>query len=204
MTGPILERDVRMSSATEEKAKANRVNWIAAKAYFLALPEERRTLKAVADRFQVSDVRVSQVAKRDKWLAEADTIDRRVERKAITNLVRNRADRLTRTLEIYDRSTDLALQILPLDATGAIDVSKIDPSKMPRIDQVLEKLPGLFRMAELAAGEATDRIALSELQPVLIAFAKIAVVNARPEDRGQVVRELEQASSGLVSLEPTA
>lgn len=193
-----------MSSATEEKATPNRVNWIAAKAWYLALPEERRTFKAVADRFEVSDVRVSQVAKRDKWLEQAEEIDRRVERKTITNLVRNRADRLTRTLEVFDRAADLALELLPLTAAGEIDVAKIDPSKMPRVDQILEKIPGLFRMAELAAGEATDRVALSELQPVLVAFAKIAVIHAPAEKRGEVIRELEAASSGLVSLESAA
>lgn len=190
--------------SSDPKVKGNGTNWQVAKAYFLAMPPNKRSFAAVSRRFKVSDARVGVVARSGGWVEEAEKADRRAEKRAVTMIVRNRADRLVRTLEIYDRSTDLALQILPLDAKGAIDVKKIDPSKMPRIDQVLEKLPGLFRMAELAAGEATDRIALSELQPVLIAFAKIAVVNARPEDRGQVVRELEQASSGLVSLEPAA
>lgn len=173
-------------------------NWPAARAYFLALPTERRTFAEVARRFGVSDVRVSQIARRDGWVEEAQRTDERVERRAVTMLVRNRAERLARTLELYDRAGDLALELLPLDAEGRLDVAKM--REIPRVDQILEKIPGLFRAAELAAGEATDRVALSELQPVLVAFAKIAVVHAAPEQRGEVVRALEQASGGLLTL----
>lgn len=176
-----------------------RINWTAARAYFAALPEEKRTFKAVADRFRVSDVRVSQVAKRDRWLEEAQRMDERTHRLAMTQIVRNRADRLARTLELYDRAADLTLTMLPLKPDGTLDLAAI--KELPRIDQMLEKIPGLFRMAELAAGEATDRVSLADVQPVLIAFARIAVVHASPESRGDVVRELEAASSGLMQLD---
>lgn len=185
---------------SEVKTKANGTNWQAAKAYYLALPPTRRSYAEVARRFKVSDVRVGQVARAQGWSIEADTVDRRVEQRAITQIVRNRADRLARTLELYDRASDLTLTMLPLNADGSIDVARI--KEMPRIDQMLEKIPGLFKMAELAAGEATDRVSIADVQPVLIAFARIAVVHASPESRADVVRELEAASSGLVQLDP--
>jgi hypothetical protein len=181
-------------------SEAKRTNWSAARAYFLALPPERRTFAEVSRRFQVSDVRVGQVARSQGWVEAAGEIDERVERRAITMLVRNRAERLARTLEVADRYTDLVLGQIPLKADGSVDVAAIPKEALGRIDQVVEKMPGLFKMAELAAGEATDRVAISELQPVLVAFARIAVVNAPAELRGEVIRELEAASAGLVTL----
>lgn len=180
-------------------SEPKRTNWQAARAYFLGLPPERRTFAEVGRRFQVSDVRVGQVARSAGWVEAAEEVDSRVEKRAVTMIVRNRAERLARTLELYDRAADLALEMLPLDGEGRLDVKKIQ--NLPRVDQMLEKIPGLFRTAELAAGEATDRVAISELQPVLVAFAKIAVVHAPPDRRGDVIRELEAASAGLVSLE---
>lgn len=186
-----------MTSAV--KTKANGTNWDAARAYFLALPASKRTYAAVARRFDVSRERVGQVAKDAGWAKTAETIDARVERKAITQVVRNRAERLARTLDVFDRASDLALELLPVKADGSVDTKAI--AQMPRVDQILEKIPGLFKMAELAAGEATDRVSIADVQPVLVAFARIAVFNAPAERRGDVMRELEGASSGLVALE---
>lgn len=180
-------------------SEAKRTNWIAARAYYLALPVERRTFAEVARRFQVSDVRVGQVARSQGWAEEAGKLEERVERRALTMLVRNRAERLARTLEIYDRAADLALASIPLTDKGEIDVKALGDSR-PKLEALFSSMPGLFKMAELAAGEATDRVAISELQPVLIAFAKIAVVHAPAERRGDVIRELEAASAGLVTL----
>lgn len=184
----------------ERKTKGNGTNWQAAKAYYLALPPSRRTYAEVARRFKISPERVGQIGRSHGWVAEAEKTDERVERRAITTIVRNRAERLARTLELYDRASDLTLTMLPLNADGSIDIKAI--KEMPRIDQMLEKIPGLFKMAELAAGEATDRVSIADVQPVLIAFARIAVVHASPEARADVVRELEAASSGLVQLDP--
>lgn len=194
--------EVRMGSATEADSSRRRVNWTAAKAWYLALDQDRRTLKAVADRFKVSDSRVSQVAARDGWAAAAEDVDRRVQRRAVTSLVRNRAERLARALEVSDRATDLALAMLPLDQAGQLDPAKV--ANLPRVDQLLEKIPGLFRMAELAAGEATDRLEVAQVQPVLVAFARIAVLNAPADRRGDVMRELQAASAGLVPIDVTS
>jgi hypothetical protein len=180
---------------------AARVNWRAAKAYYLALPEERRSYAAVARRFGVSDVRVGQIAKRDGWakaVEEIQAIEEREIQRVLRRELRNRAERISRTLEVYDRVSDLALELLPLDESGEIDVTRI--RELPSLDALLGKMPGLFRMAELAAGEATDRVAISDVPPVLVAFARIAVLNADADRRGEVMRELEAASAGLVAL----
>jgi predicted flap endonuclease-1-like 5' DNA nuclease len=198
MTAPAST--VRSTMAAHAKVKGNGTNWQAARAYFLALPPHRRSYAEVARRFHVSRGRVSQIARRDGWPAEATLIDQRVREKAATMLARTRAERLVRMQEVADRTSDLALAMLPLDEKGAVDIAKI-PGGAPRLDQVLEKIPGLFKMAELAAGEATDRVSIADVRPVLIAFARIAVVHADPDRRGDVVRELEAASSGLVALD---
>lgn len=178
-------------------------NWQVAKAYYLGLPRERRSFAEVARKFKVSDVRVGQVARAAGWPETAAAVDERVERRAVTMIVRSRAERLARTLELYDRAADATLKMLPLDANGDVDVKALEKAK-PKLEALLSGMPGLFKMAELAAGETTDRVAIAEIQPVLIAFAKIAVVHAPAETRGQVIRELEAASAGLVRLDDAA
>lgn len=187
-----------------------RISWPAALAYYLALPWERRSWKAISDRFGVSEVRVGQVARRDGWVEKAEALDQRRERIVGQELervyrieARARAERLQRTLALYDRANDLALEMLPLDKAGQIDATKI-PGGMPRLDQLLERMPGLFKMAELASGEATDRVEIAQVQPVLVAFARIAVLHAQVDDRGDVMRELEDASAGLLTLDRPA
>lgn len=188
--------------ASEPKSNGYKVPWPAAKAYWLALPDEKRTYEAVAARFHVSSERVGQVARRDGWreeLASLHADQDRETRRVFRRHARNRAERLARTLDFYDRATDVGLASLPLDAEGEIDLTALGEAR-PKIEALLSSMPGLFKMAELAAGEATDRVAIAEVQPVLVAFARIAVLRASPEVRGEVIRELEQASAGLVQI----
>lgn len=55
-----------------------------------------------------------------------------------------------------------------------------------------------------AAMEERDRTVLliTDVQPVLVAFARIAVMQSPPELRSETQRLLEAAASGLVALEP--
>lgn len=191
-------------SASEPNGNGNgsqrKLNRAAARAYWLALPEERRTFVAVARRFGVSDRRISQVAKADRWneaLEEAQRIEEGEMMRVLRREIRSRAERLGRTLRLYDAANDLALELLPLNEDGSIDRTKLEGLDL---SDLLAKMPGLFRMAELAAGEATDRVAISDVQPVLVAFARIAVLNAPAERRGDVMELLEAASAGLVQI----
>lgn len=186
-----------------------RINWQAARAYFLALPENKRSYKAVADKFKVTRERVGQVAKADGWYEALEAVQEAEEReimRVVRRELRNRAERIARTLDLYDRAADLTLELLPVTATGEIDLLRMREQgiELPTLDSLLGRIPGLFKMAELAAGEATDRVEVTEVQPVLVAFARIAVLNAPPAERGRVLAELEQASAGILELEATA
>lgn len=196
-----------MISAMGENGSApkRRINWAAARAYWLALPPEQRLFVKVAERFGVSPARVGQVARRDDWLkaaADLEQEEERVEmaeiRKVVTARARSRGERLAKTLEIYDRANDLGLELLPLGEDGEIDLAAIAES--PSLEQMLGRLPRLFRMAELAAGEATDRVTIAEIQPILVALGRVAIRNCLPERRSEVVRELEEATAGLLAL----
>src|SRR3954452_9854208 len=128
-------------------AEPKRINWPAARAYFLALPAARRTYAEVARRFKCSDVMVGQIAKREGWREQAEKIERRIEQRAITEIVRNRAERLARTLSVFDRASDLTLALLPIDEkTGELDPSKMADAK-PKLESLLSSMPGLFKMA---------------------------------------------------------
>lgn len=180
------------------------VNWAAARAYFLALPTEHRTFKAVAEKFHVTPARVGQIAKRDSWLKARDELEElevaeteKVIRKRVLELARDRATRIVRVVELVDRVNDVALQKLKVGEDGAITVEG-----ELELEKILSTMPGLVRMAELVSGEATDRVHVSEVQPVLVAFAQIAVRYAPAEERDRVVVELEQASAGLLQMGP--
>lgn len=191
----------------QQNGSRPRISWAAALAYWLALPEDRRTYRAVADRFLISEARVGQVAKRDGWLKTLERIEtealvetEKEVRRRISRLARSRADRISSTLELFDRANDLALAQLPLTEAGEIDLDAIGDVAL---DKILERMPGLFRMAELAAGEATDRVHVSEVQPVLLAFARIALLD-RGDERERILGMLTAASSGLVEIEGQA
>lgn len=189
-------------------SRGQATNRKAALAYWLALPHEKRSHLAVAQRFGVSRQRIQQIATEDEWSKRLDELEEaeaaeamRDVRRAVRRQARSRAERIAQTLEAYDRSNDLLLGLLPIKADGTIDEKALDRLGDRPLDRLLGHLPGLHRMAELAAGEATDRLAVTEVQPVLIAFAKIAVFHAPPEERPAVMRELADASSGLIPLE---
>jgi hypothetical protein len=180
-------------------------------AYWLALPAERRTFQAVADRFRVDRSRISQIAKRDSWRDRLDELElegiRDAERKVretARRLALSRAQRIGNVLELFDRANALALSQIPLKPDGTVDLDALVELGDRPLDRLLERMPGLFRMAELAAGEATDRIHVTEIQPVLLAFARIALLDREPGERERILGMLTAASSGLVEIEGTA
>jgi hypothetical protein len=189
------------------KGNGTRINWPAARAYWLALPPETRSYKAVADRFGVSDVRVGQIARREGWAKTLEQIEEEAEvaelkaiRRSFLTRARARGERIARTLELYDRATDLGLELLPLGDDGEIDLEQI--TELPTLEAMLKRLPGLHRMAELAAGEATDRVSIAEVQPILVALGRVALRRASSaEERAQIIGELEQATSGLLTID---
>jgi hypothetical protein len=64
----------------------------------------------------------------------------------------------------------------------------------------LGDLPGLVRLRELLLGQATDRVEVSEVRLVLVAAFSTASRYVPDERREDFLRELEQATGGIVSL----
>lgn len=199
------------SEGFQGNGNGHRINWAAARAYWLALEPEKRSYQAVAERFGVTRQRVGQVARANGWpkaLEELEELEEKTEmreiRRAIVARARSRGERVARTLELYDRASDLGLELLPLTDAGELDLAAI--AEIPNLDTMLQRLPALFRMAELAAGEATENVAIVEIQPILIALSRVAIRNAPAERREAVLGELEEAMGGLLTIEagPTA
>lgn len=125
----------------------------AALAVFVSLGPTR-TLSDVAKRFKVSVQAIAKVAKADNWFDVAAKIDREAAEKALRRVRRSREQRVEQALRIVDGTLLLYEQKLE-DIAG--DVKPQD-------------VVALTKLAELLEGEATSRISISELQPLLNAF----------------------------------
>ncbi len=131
-----------------------RVDWEAAKAFYIALPAEERSYTRISAQFGVSEVSVGKWARRQDWPAQAAEADRKAGEKAVARIVRSRAERIVAYTSLVDDYVDAVAAKLKTDD---LDVKAAD-------------LPGLVKTAELLLGEPTDRIQVSQLQPLLDSY----------------------------------
>lgn len=142
-----------------------RIDWIAARQLYLDL-EGERTFAAVAKHFGVSDVAVGNRARREDWKRAAREYDERTADELAAKRVRTRAARVAQSLRIVDKLLDRV----------EVDVDVLDLK--------VSDFPALVKTAELLEGQATDRIALGEIQPVLRTYnaALLELARFAPDD----------------------
>lgn len=168
------------------------INWDAARAWWLAQPPERRTHQAVADRFKVSRSRVSQIAARDRWDDRLVEVLREADKRVIAQAVRSQAELATVQRRIAARLQDRVLEQLE----GADELE---------LNDGLRRLPGILRLDQLLAGEATDRVDLAEVKTALVSISQVAIIAGReswPPER--TLEALREATAGLVALPAAA
>lgn len=166
-----------------------RVDWDAARAYYVALGQGTRTYPAVAAKFSVSVTTVGKWARRQEWDVLAAKVDNEAAERALAKSVRSLELRNIDNIRVAEKARGTILDP---------DV-KLDPNVALRV------LPRLATIEQLIAGEATGRIEVSEVTSVLSAFyvvtgAFLVEMGVKPEDRAVWISRLDTALGGLVEL----
>lgn len=128
-----------------------KIDWGTALAWFVAMPKPR-SYGAVARQFGVSDTSVRVHAKREHWEQVAADIDAKAAEKELAGAARTVEQRRAQLLRIYDRASDLVETGLDAD----------DPKLT--LEQVFARFPDIHRIYRLETDQATDHMALAEVQ----------------------------------------
>lgn len=141
-----------------------RIDWGAARAFFVAM-DPPRTYSAVARRFNVSvtSVRVHARTEEPNWSQVAADADSRASQKALERAGKTREERTAQMLRIYDRAAQMVDEGLNPD----------DPKLT--LDQVFQRFPDIHRIYRLETEQATDHVALAEVQAGFRAAMQVAI-----------------------------
>lgn len=163
----------------------HRIDWQAAEEFYLSL-DPPRVLQRVVEKFAVSRVSVGRQAKQRKWREKAERLDAAAVAGVTRRIQRTREQRITKVLGLVDSA---------IDGFDAQLDAKIAEAK-------LSDLPALVKLTELLEGEATDRVDVTRVQPLIAAFVvKVAVLV--PADRdGELSAVLDWFEGELRALEP--
>jgi hypothetical protein len=164
------------------------VDWTAAFAYYASVDRHLRSYRDVGRRFGVSDTRVRQIAHRDNWQERARELDRRASREVEKRVVKDRARRITETLELIDLArSELHERLRAGDA-----------------ELRLADLPALVKLESLLEGEATARVEIFEVKVVLSSFLGVAMRYVPRSEQRAFLAEAESAAGGMLELSPAA
>jgi hypothetical protein len=175
-----------LSGPPEVPARSHGVDWQDAEAFYLGLDRSVRTYAEVARRFEISDVRVGQIARSRRWQEKALEIDRRLEESSIRLVVRSREQRIKKTLGIVDRLLDRY--------ESGVDGLELKPSD----------LPNLVKLAELLVGEPTDRVEVATVRRVFAILIERAGRFVTLEQRPAFLLEMRELESALPEPERPA
>lgn len=131
-----------------------RADWGAARAFYVCLGPEQRSCRRVAAEFTVSETTVKKWAKRQDWPGVAAKADDEVSRRAMTQVIHTRSERVAAVLRFVD---DYVEEVGAKLRSGKLDVKASDVS-------------ALVRTAELLVGEPTDSVQISQLRRLLDAY----------------------------------
>jgi len=163
-----------------------RVDWGAAKALYIALGPEERSLARISRELGVSETTVQKWARRDEWVAAAEEADRIAAEKAAAAALRTIEQRNQRTVELADRLRDLAI--------AKTEAGEIDPNVAVRA------LPRYVQLEQLIAGEATARVEVGDVQAIITAVFAVAGKFVPADRRDEFLTELDGAVGGLVAI----
>lgn len=163
--------------------RPGKIDWDAAFAYFAS--DATRSFGEVARKFGVSDTAVRNHAKPGDWLRRRAEMHAQAAANVEQRVMRKLEERQFDTVRVAERLREIALA----------------PEAEIDLDAALRMLPVYAKLEQLYAGEATDRVALGEVQIVIQAVVAVAgrwVASELPpaERRAGFLAELETATSG--------
>ena len=161
-----------------------RVDWDAARAFYVALGQGTRTFAVVSKKFSVSELTVRKWARRQDWVAVAAEADARAAEKALASAERTLEQRNRDTVRVADKVRETVLA----------DGVSLDPNVALRV------LPRLSTLEQLIAGGATGRVEISEVTSVISAFYVVTGRFVPVDVRAEWMAELDAALGGLLEL----
>ncbi len=159
-----------------------RVDWDAAKAFYVALGPEHRTFSRVATEYHITDHTVGKWAKRHDWVGAAAKADAAAAEKLLAKAGRSLEARQADTIRVADKLRETVL---------AEDV-KLDPNVAVRA------LPRFAHLEQLYAGEATGRIEVSEVSAAFGVFFEVIGKFVPADVRAAAFAELDQGLAPLL------
>ncbi len=165
-----------------------RIDWGAAKAFYVTLDTTERSFARVAREYRVTALTVRKHAHREGWVELAAKLDASGAAKALANAVRTIEERNARTVKLTEGLRDRAIEKL----------NEIDPNVAVRA------LPRYLPIEQLIAGEATSRIEIGDVNALVNAVFTVSarwVISELPvaERKAGFERDLDEALGGLVA-----
>lgn len=142
-----------MSNRDGKPQRRTRIDWAAAKAFYVALGPTERTYAAVSRQFGVSDISVGKHARAEGWGEAASKADRDLAEKAAGRALRTLEERNKRTLLLIDKARD------HLSSDDADDPKWSDLAPLVKLEQLIE-------------GEATDRVSVAEVSQFALELSR--------------------------------
>jgi hypothetical protein len=137
-------------------------DWDAAFATLAARPPNERSYQKLADELGAAKRSVERAASRYDWTARLEKIDAQVNRKAEARAIRDRSLRVADTLRVIDAArTRFAGQL------------SLSDFRLTGSDFV-----GLIKLEQLLEGEATDNVALVEVQAGFRSAMRVSIETA--------------------------
>lgn len=128
--------------------------------------DQPRTFPAVAARFGVSDTAVRKHANAERWRELALEADTRAAEKALAAAGRTREQRAAQLLRIYDHAADRIEAGVKADANGSAPLE---------LELVFAKFPEIHRIYRLETDQATDQVAVAEVQAGFRSAMQVAI-----------------------------
>jgi hypothetical protein len=157
-----------------------RIDWDAAFAYFCSDPTT--TFTGVARQFHVSHTAVCKHAKRDNWNDQRAKLLDQAANGALQRVRRTRQERIQKVLELVDTVVE-----------GFTD-ERLAEAKVSDV-------PALVKLAELLEGEATDRVDIRRVQPVIVAFVTRVARHVPKDAQTEFAADLDWLEGELLAIE---
>lgn len=134
----------------------------AALAIYIGLEPPNRTFAEVSRRVGCSEASVQRWARKERWEEQLQAALQR----GVAKALKNREERTAQIVRIFDLAADRVEAGIRLDDNGVAVLE---------LDQVFQRFPDIHRIYRLETEQATDHVALAEVQAGFRAAMQVAI-----------------------------